>query len=171
MLPFNRQQSDLMFTNMRTIIGASLKGTLLIAAVQGFLGGVAFWFLGLPSALLWGIIMFFTAMIPVVGSSLIWAPAALYLLTTGHWGKALFLLIWGAGVIATVDNLLRPALVGSKTRMHELTVFFSVLGGLQFFGPVGIIMGPIVVALALGMLKIFSEADAEPAPATITPQD
>jgi predicted PurR-regulated permease PerM len=157
LLPLTPQQADVMVQNVKTIIAASLKGTVLISAIQGTLGGIAFWFLGLPAALLWGAVMFLTSMIPVVGSSLIWGPAALYLLVYGHWIKALILTLWGLLVIATVDNVLRPSLVGSKTRMHELTVFFSVLGGLQLFGPVGIVAGPIVVAVAQGLLRIFME--------------
>lgn len=157
MLPLDRKQTDLLVNNIEMIISASLKGTIFIAAVQAILGGLAFWILGVPSALLWGIIMFFMAMVPVLGSSIVWVPAALYLLIAGSPVKAVILVIWGAGVIGMMDNLLRPVLVGSKTRMHELTVFFSVLGGLQVFGPVGIIIGPIVIALAMGLLKIFHE--------------
>ena len=155
MLPLTPAQTDAMIANIRTIISASLQGTVLISAIQGILGGLAFWVLGLPAALIWGALMFIASMIPVVGSSLIWIPAALYLLSDGHTGKALILTAWGVGVIAAVDNVLRPPLVGSKTRMHELTVFFSVLGGLQLFGPVGIVAGPIVVGVAVGVLRIF----------------
>lgn len=160
LLPLKPHQSDTLFKSILTIISASLRGTVLIAAIQGILGGLAFWVLGVPAPALWGVVMFFTAMIPVVGSSIIWLPAAIYLLSD-NWVKALILLAWGAGVIAMIDNILRPVLVGSKTRMHELTVFFSVLGGLKLFGPVGIIMGPIVVAVALGLIRIFEESAHE----------
>ena len=149
-----------MFHNVQTIISASLRGTVLIAAIQGLLGGLAFWVLGLPSAPLWGIVMFLMSMIPVVGSSVIWVPAALFLASNGSWARAMLLTIWGVGVIAMVDNILRPVLVGSKTRMHELAVFFSVLGGLKFFGPLGIIVGPILIAVAFGLLRIFEESAA-----------
>lgn len=173
MLPLNPRQTDTMIGNIKTIIGASLKGTVLIAAIQGALGGIGFWMLGISSPLLWAAVMFLTAMIPVIGSSIIWGPAALYLFSQGQNVRAVIMLVWGLGAIAGIDNLLRPMLVGSKTRMHELTVFFSVLGGLQFFGPVGIIMGPIVVALAVGLLRIFQETDGrphaeQPAPEPIT---
>ena len=160
LLPLKQEQSDAMFHNILTIISASLRGTVLIAAIQGILGGVAFWALGVPAPALWGVVMFFTAMIPVVGSSIIWLPAAIYLVSDS-WVKAVILLAWGAGVIAMIDNILRPVLVGSKTRMHELTVFFSVLGGLKLFGPVGIVMGPIVVAVAMGLMRIFEESANE----------
>ncbi len=161
LLPLKQHQADHLFNNIRTIISASLRGTVLIAAIQGALGGLAFWVLGLPAPALWGVVMFFMSMVPVVGSSVIWLPATIYLVSDSG-VKALLLFIWGAGVIAAVDNVLRPVLVGSKTRMHELTVFFSVLGGLKLFGPVGIIMGPIVVAVAMGLMRIFEENAIEP---------
>ena len=95
------------FQNIRTIISASLRGTVLIAAIQGLLGGIAFWALGLPAPALWGVVMFFVSMIPVVGSSIIWVPAAIYLVSDS-WVKALILFVWGVGVIAMVDNILPP---------------------------------------------------------------
>ena len=169
LLPLKQHQADAIFNSIRTIISASLRGTVLIAAIQGLLGGIAFWALGLPAPALWGVVMFIMSMIPVVGSSIIWVPAAIYLLSDS-WVKALVLVVWGAGVIAMVDNILRPVLVGSKTRMHELTVFFSVLGGLKLFGPVGIVMGPIVVAVAMGLMRVFEESDKEePVPSPTTP--
>lgn len=156
-LPLKKNQADSIFESVKTIISASLRGTVLIAVIQGLLGGLAFWVLGIPAALLWGVAMFFTAIVPVVGSSLVWVPAAIYLATSDSWVKGLLLTIWGVGVISMVDNLLRPIFVGSKTRMHELTVFFSVLGGMKVFGPVGIVVGPIVIALAFGLMRIFEE--------------
>jgi predicted PurR-regulated permease PerM len=160
--PLTRTQTDTIVAHTRTIISASLQGTVLIAAIQGVLGGIAFVLVGIPAALLWMPVMFMTSLIPIVGSSIIWGPAALYLLLGGSWGKALFLAIWGVGVIGMLDNVLRPILVGSRTRMHELVVLFSVLGGLQFFGPVGIVVGPMTVAAAQGLMRIFiEEASAE----------
>lgn len=157
MLPMKPEQSDVMIERVRTIISASLKGTMLIALIQGTIGGIVFWFLGLPAAILWGLVMILASLIPVVGSSIIWVPAAIYLLSTGSPAKAIVLVACGIG-IALVDNLLRPSLVGSKTRMHELTVFFAVLGGIQLFGPVGLVAGPIFVGLAAGMIQIFFES-------------
>lgn len=161
LVPLSPANKDLMIQNIKNIIAASLKGTVLIAAIQGALGGIGFLVLGLPSAVLWGVVMFFMSLVPVVGSSLVWGPAAIYLLVNGSPIKAIILVTWGAGVIAMVDNVLRPVLVGSQTRMHELVVFFSILGGMQLFGPLGIVMGPIVVAVALGLLKIFHESGTE----------
>jgi predicted PurR-regulated permease PerM len=123
------------------------------------LGGVAFWTLGLPSALLWSVIMFFFSMIPAAGSFLVWVPAALYLGLTGHWWKAAILTAWCAGIVASVDNVLRPRLVGKRTRMHELLVLFSILGGLKVFGALGLVVGPVVVAITLALVDIFAKAE------------
>jgi predicted PurR-regulated permease PerM len=167
-LPLDRPQFDRLTTRIHDIISASLYGTLVVAAVQGAMGGLAFWVLGIGGSLFWGVVMFFLSMIPVAGAFVIWVPVALYLAFTGHVTKAILLTAWGGGAIATVDNLLRPILVGSRTKMHELVVFFSVLGGLQVFGMLGLIVGPVVVAVAAGLLEMFrgmdfsADAGAEP---------
>src|SRR4030095_11093750 len=103
----------------------------------------------------WAVLTAFVCMIPLAGSFLVWAPLALYLILTGHWNKALLLIIWGALVISTIDNLLRPKLVGNQTRLHELFIFFSVLGGISVFGLLGIVRGPVVLAITLGLLQTF----------------
>ena len=157
-VPLEPHQSHHIFERTREVIGASIYGVLVIAAIQGTLGGLAFWFLGLKSPLMWGAVMFLLSMIPLVGSTIVWVPTALFLLATGHWFKGTFLIIWGAGVIAMVDNLLRPRLVGGRTRLHELIGFFSVLGGLQVFGILGLVVGPVVVAVTLALLDVFRQA-------------
>jgi predicted PurR-regulated permease PerM len=141
------------------VIGASVYGVLVIAVIQGVLGGLAFWVLGLPSPLLWGVVMIFLSMIPMLGSFIVWVPAAIYLGLTGEWGKAAMLAVWGALVIGSVDNFLRPKLVGERTRLHELLVFFSVLGGLQVYGVLGIVLGPVIVAISLALLDVLRHAD------------
>jgi predicted PurR-regulated permease PerM len=103
--------------------------------------------------------MTFLSMIPMAGSFIVWVPAAIYLAATGHWAKALILAAWGALVIGTVDNFLRPKLVGEKTKLHELFIFFSVLGGLHVFGVVGIVLGPVVLAITLALLDVFRHAE------------
>jgi predicted PurR-regulated permease PerM len=103
--------------------------------------------------------MFFLSMIPMVGSSVIWGPTAIYLAMSGHWGKALVLALWGALVIGTVDNFLRPKLVGERARLHELLIFFSVLGGLQIWGPLGLVLGPVMIAITLALFDIFRHMD------------
>ncbi|HEY0408298.1 MAG TPA: AI-2E family transporter [Pyrinomonadaceae bacterium] len=158
-LPLERKQSAAILERTRNVISASLYGVLVIAIIQGALGGVAFWALGLPSAIVWAVVMAFLSMIPMAGSFVVWVPAAIYLAATGHWGKALLLAAWGALVIGTIDNLLRPKLVGEKTKLHELFIFFSVLGGLHVFGVVGIVLGPVVLAITLGLLDVFRQAE------------
>ena len=171
-LPLERKQSEEIFARTRDVIAASVYGVLVIAVVQGTLGGVMFWILGLPSTIVWAVVMTFLSMIPMLGSFLVWVPAAIYLAATGHWTKAIILVAWGILVIGTVDNLLRPKLVGEKTRLHELLIFFSVLGGLHVFGVMGIVLGPVVLAITLALLDVFrrldrpvEEARREPTPA------
>jgi predicted PurR-regulated permease PerM len=161
-LPVNRARSSEIFKRTSEVIGASVYGVLVIATIQGVLGGLAFWLLGLPSPLLWGVLMIFLSMIPMAGAFIVWVPAALYLGLTGEVGKAIMLAVWGALVIGSVDNFLRPKLVGEKTRLHELLIFFSVLGGLQVFGVLGLVLGPVIVAITLALLEILRHADDEP---------
>ena len=170
-LPLESHQADLIFIRTQEVISASVFGVLVISALQGFLGGIIFMSLGLPSPVLWGFVMFLLSMIPMAGSAIVWLPAALFLFFTGHPVKGTILLAFGAGVIGTVDNVLRPRLVGGKTRLHELVIFFSVLGGLQVFGVLGLFVGPVVVAITLALLDVFRQAEAartgpQAAPAT-----
>lgn len=155
-LPLSRAQSETIITRTKEVVSASVYGVVVIAGLQGFLGGVMFWILGIPSALLWAVLMGFICMIPVLGSFLVWVPLSIYLMVTGHWTKALLLLVWGGLVISTVDNFLRPRLIRNHTRLHELFVFFSVLGGISVFGLLGIVLGPMVLAITLGLLQTFS---------------
>jgi predicted PurR-regulated permease PerM len=158
-IPLDRPQSEAILERTRNVIGASLYGVLVIAVIQGALGGLAFWALGLPSAIVWAVVMAFLSMIPMAGSFIVWVPAAIYLGVTGHWPKAIMLTLWGALVIGTVDNFLRPKLVGERVKLHELLIFFSVLGGLQVFGVLGIVIGPVVLAVTLALLDIFRQAE------------
>jgi predicted PurR-regulated permease PerM len=95
-------------------------------------------------------------MIPIAGSFLVWLPLAIYLMINGYWTRAVLLIVWGALVISTIDNLLRPKLVGNQTKLHELFIFFSVLGGISVFGLLGLVLGPVVLAITLGLLETFS---------------
>ncbi|MBC7931995.1 MAG: AI-2E family transporter [Rubrivivax sp.] len=158
-LPLEAAQSEEIFARTKEVIGASVYGVLVIAAIQGALGGLAFWMLGLPSPLVWGVVMAFFSLIPMAGSFVVWVPAALYLAATQQWWKAGFLVFWGAIVIGMVDNFLRPKLVGEKTKLHELFIFFSVLGGLQVFGVLGLVLGPVVLAITLALFDVVRQAD------------
>ncbi len=161
-LPLETSQAHEIFLRTRDVISASVYGVLVIATIQGALGGLAFWFLGLPSPLVWGVVMMFMSMIPVLGAFIVWIPAAIYLLATGQIWQGVVLIVWGALVIGSIDNFLRPKLVGEKTRLHELLIFFSVLGGLQVFGVLGLVLGPVVVAIALALLEVFRQAERTP---------
>ena len=159
MVPLSDDKAREIFERTGEVISASVYGVLVIAVIQGVLGGLAFWLLGLPSPLLWCVVMIFLSMIPMLGSFIVWVPAAVYLALTGHWAKALMLAAWGALFIGSIDNFLRPKLVGEKTRLHELLIFFSVLGGLQVFGVIGIVLGPVIVAITLALLDVLRQAD------------
>jgi predicted PurR-regulated permease PerM len=158
-MPLDDRRAREIIDRTQEVISASVYGVLVIALIQGTLGGIAFWALGLPSSLLWGVVMVFLSMIPMAGAFVVWVPAALYLVITGAWGKAIILTVWGALVIGSVDNFLRPKLVGEKTRLHELLIFFSVLGGLQVFGVIGLVLGPVVVAITIALLDVLRHAD------------
>ncbi len=160
MLPLEEGKSREILERTREVISASVYGVLVIATIQGTLGGLAFWVLGLPSPLLWGVVMIFFSMIPMAGAFVVWAPAAIYLALTGHVGQAVALTVIGVLVIGSIDNFLRPKLVGEKTRLHELLIFFSVLGGLQVFGVLGLVLGPVVVAVTMALVDIHRHTDS-----------
>lgn len=157
-LPLEREQAEGIMSRTREVIDASVYGVITIAAIQGTLGGLAFWVLGLRSALIWGVAMTFLSMVPMLGAFLVWVPAAIYLAATGHYAKALMLAVWGTFVIGMIDNFLRPKLVGSRTRLHELLIFFSVLGGLSVFGVLGVVLGPVVLAITLALVDVYRTA-------------
>src|SRR6185369_3540827 len=149
-------------TRTQDVIAATVYGVLAIAAFQGVLGTFIFWALGLPSPLLWGVVMFFLCMIPMAGAFLVWAPAAVYLALTGAYLKAGILVAWGILVIGSIDNVLSPRLVGSRARLHELLIFFGVLGGLQVFGVLGLVLGPVMVAVTLALIEMVRQAGQPP---------
>jgi predicted PurR-regulated permease PerM len=162
MVPLSGAHAREIFDRTGEVISASVYGVLVIAVIQGVLGGLAFWVLGLPSALLWGVVMIFLSMIPMAGAFIVWVPAAIYLAITGHWPSAIILTVWGAVFIGSIDNFLRPKLVGERTRLHELLVFFSVLGGLQVFGVLGLVLGPVIVAITIALLDVLRHVDGAP---------
>lgn len=154
-LPLSTEQGEEIIARIKEVVSASVYGVVTIAALQGLLGGIAFWVLGVPSPILWAVLMTFLCMIPLAGSFLVWLPLSIYLIVTGHWTKAVLLILWGALVVSTVDNFLRPRLIRNHTRLHELFVFFSVLGGISVFGLLGIVLGPVVLAVTIGLLQTF----------------
>jgi predicted PurR-regulated permease PerM len=159
LVPLEESQLTLVLNRTREVISASVSGKVLISALQGSLGCFIFWALGLPSAVLWGVVMFLLSMIPMAGSFLVWGPASLYLLATGAWGKGVTLILFGVLVIGTIDNVLGPKLVGKRVAMHELLIFFAVLGGIRLFGVLGLILGPVVVSVTLALIGILREVN------------
>jgi len=141
-----------------SVARATIKGTLVIGIVQGALGGIAFAVAGIKGAAFWATIMAVLSIIPAVGTALIWIPAVVYLLMTGHIGAGLGLLIWCAAVVGSVDNILRPRLVGGDTEMPDLLILLSTLGGLSMFGAVGLIIGPVIAGLFMTVWEIYGSA-------------
>jgi predicted PurR-regulated permease PerM len=158
-VPLEYEQSNDIVMRTRDVIGATIYGVLAISAIQGTLGYLIFLVLGLPSPLLWGVVMFLMSMIPMAGAFIVWVPAALYLLLTGSYVKALVLVVWGVVVIGSIDNFLSPRLVGRRARLHELLIFFSVLGGLQVFGVLGLVIGPVLAAITLALIEVVRQAN------------
>jgi predicted PurR-regulated permease PerM len=168
LLPVDGPTAVALVSRTRETLKASVFGVMAIAVIQGVLGTMIFVILGLPTPILWGALMTLTSLIPVAGTGLVWVPAALILAATDHWTKALILVLWGLLVIGMADNLLRPRLVGQRIQMNALLVFFAVLGGLQVFGFLGVLLGPVVFALATSLLDVvLGVADGEAGPAEV----
>jgi predicted PurR-regulated permease PerM len=144
-----------------TVVRATVKGNVVVALVQGALGWLAFWFLDITGALLWGAVMAILSLLPAVGAAMVWGPVALYLLTTGSVASGLGLVAWGVLVIGLVDNVLRPILVGKDTRLPDWLVLIATLGGLAVFGLNGFVIGPAIAAVFIVTWEIFSEARQE----------
>ena len=157
LLPLQEHESTELLDRVGNTILATALGRLTIAAVQGVLAGLAFWVLGVPGVILWAFTLTACAMIPAFGSFLVWGPVAIYLGLTGHWGKAALLAVWGAVIVSTIDNILYPILVGSHLRAHTAVILLSVLGGIAVFGPIGIVLGPVLFTLASTLLDIWHQ--------------
>ena len=154
-LPLGDEREQQLLSRFAEVSRATIKGTLVVGLVQGVLGGLLFWILGLEAALFWGILMTLLALLPAVGAALIWAPAAIILLVTGEVVKGLILLVTGTLIIGLVDNLLRPVLVGRDTEMPDYLILLSTLGGLTVFGISGFVIGPVIAALFLAVWEMF----------------
>ena len=154
-LPLSHEDEELMLQRFTSITRATIKGTLVIGVIQGTLAGAAFWVAGIDGAAFWGTIMAILSIVPGVGAALIWVPAVIYLYVTGQALAGTLLLAWCAAVVGTVDNILRPMLVGKDAKMPDLLILVGTLGGLFFFGPIGFIIGPIVCGLFLTVWEIY----------------
>ncbi|MGA2484101.1 MAG: AI-2E family transporter [Candidatus Acidiferrales bacterium] len=163
LLPFEPVHQQRVLDESRDLIVGSVLVTMVVAGIQGTLGGLAFTIVGLPTPFFWGVAMAFFSLVPVVGTALVWVPAALWLGWTGHWGKALILAMICVAVVGAADNILRPILLRGRTQLSGLLVFISVFGGVRVFGLLGIVLGPIVVATVAGILDVYAHSANQPA--------
>jgi predicted PurR-regulated permease PerM len=163
--PLDPVHNDEILRETETTIKATLWGTVIVAVAQGALGGVGFLIFGLPQPAFWGTVMIPAAVIPVVGSTIIWGPAAVYLLFTGHIGAGAGLIIWGGVVVSVIDNLLKPILMKGSGETPSIFILFSILGGLTYFGMIGFILGPLILSFLLSLLRIYQKTILAPAAA------
>ncbi|HWP43312.1 MAG TPA: AI-2E family transporter, partial [Blastocatellia bacterium] len=155
MLPLSDSEVDKVLSRVTNTIYATIYGTFVVAMIQGALGGLMFWLLGLPAPVLWGVVMGLLSIVPVLGAFIVWIPAAVLLVLEGQWVKAIILTTWGTIVVGLIDNILYPVLVGKRIRLHTLAVFFAILGGIALFGASGIILGPIVLSVTDALLEVW----------------
>jgi predicted PurR-regulated permease PerM len=157
LLPFDEAIQEDMLRESRDLVFASVAVALVIAVLQGVLGGLAFTVGGISSPLFWAVLIAFFSLVPVVGSALIWVPGALFLTFSGHWGKGLAVVVICGGVAGLADNIVRPLLLRNRTHLNELLLFLGVLGGLEVFGLLGLVIGPTILAAAMGVFRVYAE--------------
>jgi predicted PurR-regulated permease PerM len=155
--PLDAVHNEEIVRETEVTIKATLWGTVIVAFVQGILGGVGFLVFGLPQPAFWGTVMIPAAVIPVVGSAIIWAPAAVYLIFTGHLGAGIGLIVWGGVVVSVIDNVLKPILMRGSGSTPSVFILFSILGGLTYFGMIGFILGPLILSFLLSLLRIYQK--------------
>lgn len=152
LVPMSREERARLFTHLASVTRAMVYGTGVTALVQGVLIAIGFAVVGLPSPIVFGVLAALLALVPMAGTPVVWIPAALVLAAQERWYAAIFILVWG-GLVATVDNVLRPMLVSGRAQVGTLTVFIGVLGGVSAFGPIGVILGPLVLALIIALIR------------------
>ena len=157
LLPMDHERQERLLRNIVDAVTAVVHGALVVAMVQGLLAGLAYWVLGVPFAVLWGVATAFTALLPIGGSTLVTVPATIYLFLQGETIRAVILLVWSLGIVGGIDNILKPLLIGNRLGLPVLFLFFGILGGLALFGAVGLILGPVLFALLRALLDLYSE--------------
>lgn len=157
--PLNDFHTDYVLKKFATVVKATVKGNVIIAVLQGAIGGITFWFLGVEAALLWGVLMSVLSLLPAIGSFLVWGPVAIYLLLTGDYLRAVILFFVGVFVIGLIDNLLRPPLVGKDTRLPDYVVLVSTVGGISLLGINGFVIGPLIAALFFAVWSLFASRE------------
>jgi predicted PurR-regulated permease PerM len=157
LLPMDRDHQERLFKNITDTVLAVVHGSLVVAMIQGLLAGIAYWLVGVPFAVLWGVLTAFTSLLPVGGSTLVSVPVAIYLFVQGQTLRGVLLLLWCLGFVGTVDNILKPLLIGNRLGLPVLFLFFGIVGGLALFGALGIILGPVIFALLRALLDLYIE--------------
>ena len=157
MLPLKPDQVRRLLKCVKDTLNAIAYGTIAMAAIQGALTSVAFWFLGITSPVVWGIITALCALLPIIGTAFVLLPATGMLIFSDHWIKSLILLIWAVAVVHPVDNVLRPYLIGDRVKLSTLYVFFALLGGLETFGALGVFIGPLILAVTVALFRFLRE--------------
>jgi predicted PurR-regulated permease PerM len=158
LLPMDPVHKERLFSNIVNAVTAVVHGCLVVAMIQGFLAGLAYWILGVPYALVWGVATAFFALLPVGGSTLVTIPVTLYLFLQGDIIRGVLLAVWALGVVGGVDNVLKPIFIGTRLKLPMLLLFFGILGGLSVFGALGLILGPVLLALLAALLDLYMEA-------------
>ena len=160
-LPMEKRRFEQLVETISTSIAANMYGVVAVAVAQGTLGAIGYSIAGLPSVMLWSAATAMFSMIPLAGAASVWITATIYLFAIGNWGKGIFMLAWGAGLISTADNVVRPLVLSGKVKLHTLLIFFSLLGGVRAFGIIGLFTGPIIVSVAMALLNILEEERVE----------
>jgi predicted PurR-regulated permease PerM len=161
-LPLSTAEKDVFFLRAKQMLYAIFYGIIMTAGIQALLGGFGWWFVGLPNPVLFGLVMFFLAMLPFVGTPMVIAPGAIYLFAAGDTKNAVILLAWGFMVVSSIDNLLRPLFIYEGTKAHVLMIFIGILGGISTWGFLGLFMGPLVLSVAYFMLLLYHTATFTP---------
>lgn len=161
LLPLPERERERLMTDTRDLVVASVGVGLLVAAIQGTIGGTAYWVLGIGAPVLWGVAMAICALIPLLGTALVWVPTALWLLFSGRPGRGIILIVIGVLVIGLVDNIVRPLLLSGRTSASGLVIFLGLLGGVAAFGFIGLVLGPIILVTAGSLLTVFTRVEIE----------
>jgi predicted PurR-regulated permease PerM len=160
-LPLEPDRYNLLLKTMSDSIVANVYGVAAVSLAQGALGAIGYWIAGLPNVMLWSVMTALASMIPIAGAVAVWGVGVIYLLTVRHWGAAVFLLVYGTAVISMADNIIRPLVLSGRVKLNPLIIFFSLLGGVQAFGIVGLFVGPITVSLTMALVKMLAAEGSE----------
>ena len=160
-MPFSEVQKDRLASQIKDMIVSTVYGGVVVAIIQGILGGMAYYFIGIEAPVMWGFAMAVMSFVPLLGTFAIWGPTAAYLFIQGDYMHGGGLFLFGVFVISMIDNILKPLIIGSRTRMHTIIILFSVLGGIRLFGMIGLIMGPLITAVFVSVFEIFRNIEGE----------